>query len=45
MTDELEAIRLCERLWPGPRVSKVRHTIERERAKWTAQKQTAQAAS
>ena len=29
--DELYAIRLCELLWPGDRVRKVRQEIERER--------------
>jgi hypothetical protein len=29
--DELTMARLCERLWPGERITKLRATIERER--------------
>jgi hypothetical protein len=29
--DELYAAKLCERLWPGERITKVRQSIERER--------------
>jgi hypothetical protein len=37
MADELDAIRLCERLWPGPKVTKIRQAVERERAQWKAE--------
>jgi len=43
--DDLEAMRICERLWPGLRASKVRRAIEQERAQWAAEKHTAKAAS
>jgi hypothetical protein len=32
MADELEAARLCEKLWPGERISGIRAAVEAERA-------------
>jgi hypothetical protein len=34
--DELYAARLCETIWPGERITRVRQSIERERASWRA---------
>ena len=31
MPDELQMVRLCETLWPGERISKIRHQVEAER--------------
>jgi len=45
MADELDAIRLCERLWPGPKVTKIRQAVERERAQWKAEAIQAKASS
>jgi hypothetical protein len=36
--DELYMARLCETLWPGERISKLRATLEAERASWSAPK-------
>jgi hypothetical protein len=32
MADELDMARLCEALWPGPRITSLRHAVEAERA-------------
>jgi hypothetical protein len=34
--DELAATKLCEKLWPGERITELRRDIERERAEWAA---------
>jgi hypothetical protein len=31
MADELDMARLCETLWPGPRITRLRKTVEAER--------------